>query len=465
MTDLAIQKQENADVLDRQWFVDRLCMIVDAAAVKRHSLCFAVNGGWGVGKSFVLSMFEQQASQFRQPDSQLPRYLILRYNCWEYDYYAEPLVAIVAAMLEEVERKVDDAQSEKRSRLIATLKAIGMRLLKGAAQAATNATGIPFDDIMDIAVKGADADKKQEKQSHAFDDQYRFKKILKEFRALIAALAQEQTVIFLVDELDRCMPEYTIRVLERIHHLFDGIENVQVIFSIDKAQLNHVVRQIYGGATDADKYLRKFITFELRLEPGTVRERFDERFRSYAERFALVWDETDGEETATFRSMILEGLDMRTRVALIEKCELLHEMLVPQGRSDESIACLELFLAVLHLCEVDLQWAKQHFALSEVFAPENLWKDVKTQSVPTGLQKFGEYCSSHPKLCTRLKSMPETLVARSTVYTDTVYGMVLAAYRRLLGWKDDNWTSGSGENMRAFIYHAVRMWGLLEVID
>ena len=96
-----------------------------------------------------------------------------------------------------------------------------------------------------------------------------------------------QTIIFVVDELDRCLPEYTIKVLERLHHLFDGISNVQVLLSIDIAQLKHVVRQIFGDETDVKNYLRKFIQFEVFLGEGVVNDKFNERFKQYTSHFQV----------------------------------------------------------------------------------------------------------------------------------------------------------------------------------
>lgn len=49
-----------------------------------------------------------------------------------------------------------------------------------------------------------------------------------------------------MDELDRCLPAYTIKVLERLHHIFTDIDNVIVIIAMDKKQVEHVVGQIYG---------------------------------------------------------------------------------------------------------------------------------------------------------------------------------------------------------------------------
>lgn len=50
-------------------------------------------------------------------------------------------------------------------------------------------------------------------------------------------LSQDYTLIFIVDELDRCIPEYAIKVLERLHHIADGVQNMVTIIATDKTRL------------------------------------------------------------------------------------------------------------------------------------------------------------------------------------------------------------------------------------
>lgn len=458
-------EEKTPDLLGRQACVDRLMMIVEASARRRRSLCFAINGGWGVGKSFVLDMFEEQAGAASEGDDDQSAYLILRYNCWEYDYYDEPLVAIVAAMLDELEEKFPPKRYDTKAGFLAALKEVGSRLVKSLAQTATTFTGLPITDAVEVVGEAVRASRDAATVDHDFDDRYLFKRILREFQGLIASLAAEQPVIFIVDELDRCLPQYTIRVLERIHHLLYGLENVQVIFSIDKEQLDHAVRQIYGSETDAEQYLRKFITFELKLTPGSVRGQFDRRFRSYVSCFAALWPQTAADEAEEFRTMILEGLDMRMRVALVEKCELIHGMLAEDAASDLSMLCLELLLAVLYDCGVDTQWAKQHFTIGGVFAPENLWPDGQQRCVPQGLVLLSELYKRRPKLSSRLRATTDTSLNKAYVDTGSLYGMLLAVYRLIIGWEDDAWINGDETQMRILSEHGKRMWGLLESIN
>ena len=95
------------DILDRQPFVDRLIEIVRLIADNGRGCTFTIDGRWGCGKSFVLDMFEKQNEIISDEDTAISRYAIFRYNCWEYDYYEEPLVAIVATLINDIDAKIN----------------------------------------------------------------------------------------------------------------------------------------------------------------------------------------------------------------------------------------------------------------------------------------------------------------------------------------------------------------------
>ena len=72
---------------------------------------------------------------------------------------------------------------------------------------------------------------------------------------------KKMPVVFFVDELDRCRPLYAIELLERIKHIFD-IPGLIFVISIDKEQLGHSLRCIYGQGMNVDGYLRRFIDYD-----------------------------------------------------------------------------------------------------------------------------------------------------------------------------------------------------------
>jgi len=89
-----------------------------------------------------------------------------------------------------------------------------------------------------------------------------FKKSLNE---LIQGSSGNIPVVIFVDELDRCRPNYALDLLERIKHLFD-VEGLVFVLALDRSQLGHSIRTIYGNGLDSDGYLRRFIDFDYSLK-------------------------------------------------------------------------------------------------------------------------------------------------------------------------------------------------------
>jgi len=72
--------------------------------------------------------------------------------------------------------------------------------------------------------------------------------------------------VFIIDELDRCRPTYSIEVLEKAKHFFN-VENIVFVLGADKAQLGSSIKAIYGEGLNVNGYLRRFIDFDYLLPP------------------------------------------------------------------------------------------------------------------------------------------------------------------------------------------------------
>ena len=91
------------DVLDREGFIKRLKDIMETLSAKRAGCCFGIDGAWGSGKTFVLKELERSLSPVQSEETADDRFYVFHYDCWKYDYYEEPLLAIVIAMLDAVQ--------------------------------------------------------------------------------------------------------------------------------------------------------------------------------------------------------------------------------------------------------------------------------------------------------------------------------------------------------------------------
>ena len=364
---------EKLDILNREEFVDKLVNLTENISANKTSTSFALNGVWGCGKSFVLDMYEARLNEIQFEETAIDKYFVIRYNCWKYDYYEEPLVAIVAAMIDIINQKTklwnDD---QKKARVLGVLKAVGTTLLSMVNDGLKDKIGVDVKATYETLKTNIQAEEEKVEQSHEYDVYFSFNQALHRLQDLVAELSQDQTVVFMVDELDRCLPEYSIKVLERLHHLTENSNNVITVLSIDKGQLQMSVKQIFGF-DNPKKYLEKFIQFEIKLDCGEVSERVTEKYSDYIAMFdkdIFPFDDSIEE----FIQAIFKGIDARTQEQIVNKATITHQMLFT-GKKDYAFMCMELLLAVL-ICQyndnscfedVPIKWSASDKANAELF--------------------------------------------------------------------------------------------------
>lgn len=336
---------DKLDILNRKEFVDQLIKLVEYISANKSSTCFAINGVWGCGKSFVLDMFENELEKIQSEETNSEKYFIIRYNSWKYDYYEEPLVAIVASMISSIEEKTNlFPDSLAKSKYLGILKAVGVSLLSVGVDAAKAKTGIDFKKAFDVIEKGKAEGTSIYEDEHEYDVYFGFKNVLNKLADLLRNIAEKYTIVILVDELDRCLPEYAIKVLERLHHLTENQSNIITIVSIDKEQLLTSVKQIFGFE-NPEKYLAKFISFEVKLDCGTVSETLMEKYSDYFTLFDKeIFPFKDSVEECL--QAFFKGINIRTQEQLMNKAKLVHKLLYTD-KKDYSFMCMEVLLAVM----------------------------------------------------------------------------------------------------------------------
>lgn len=76
-------------------------------------------------------------------------------------------------------------------------------------------------------------------------------------------------MLLLVDELDRCRPEYAVRLLKEMKALFVR-DRIVVVHSANLDQLAKVISGKYGEGFDGSRYLDRF--FDLKVPLSTASE-------------------------------------------------------------------------------------------------------------------------------------------------------------------------------------------------
>jgi hypothetical protein len=243
------------DLLGRKEEIVNLSLLVSNV---NSPAVVAIDSRWGTGKTTFIRLWEQNIKKDNSPS--------LYFNAWETDFSDDPLVSFLGEMNEGLKTLI--GANKKVNEAWEKTKAAGKKIAK---------RGIPA--LVRIGTGGmVDADKLIEDEmmkaagaltGDALDNYLQQKQAIYEFHAaltnFIEKSADGKPLVIFVDELDRCRPNYAIELLERIKHLFNT-EGLIFVLALDKEQLGHSIKAVYGNGIDSVGYLRRFIDFEYQLK-------------------------------------------------------------------------------------------------------------------------------------------------------------------------------------------------------
>lgn len=354
-TALQIQPPHNIDLLDRQNLIERIIRLLEVLSETNNSCTFALSGSWGSGKTFVLDMLRKQL----EPYESTGKFLVLNYNCWKYDYYEEPIVSIVSAISESVKSK-KNLLSKQAHKKIQTVWSAVLPVVKSIAistiQDRFHLDESSVEKLVDLVKQSGDSMehlKESFAEQASYDYYDAFNETLKTTKTALQKLSEDHTLLIIVDELDRCLPEYAIKILERLHHLSEELDNCAILLSVDNKQLEHTIKQIFGMDTDSKEYLKKFIDFEIKLPSANINHLFRQKYTEYFSMFSFD-NSSPSFDYDIFYSSLFAGIDPRTQEKLMQRIITAHRMAIPSHvlKTDAVLACVELiWLVVCHHTE------------------------------------------------------------------------------------------------------------------
>lgn len=123
-----------------------------------------------------------------------------------------------------------------------------------------------------------------------------------------------------------------------------------LIFAIDAKQLHHTVKSIFGNEDDrsVDRYLRKFINFELKLDYGNTQDNVWEKYQYY---FRLFSGKHFPDDVYNVKAIVLKlfkysKIDIRNQEKIIERIRTIHKLVCPENNADYSILLFELLVSI-----------------------------------------------------------------------------------------------------------------------
>lgn len=230
-----------------------------------------IDGAWGAGKSefcYKLFHFLKESNEGKEGDDS-SKLMVSYINSFAGDYQSNPFMLIVQAIYNSLITK--DASVEDIERVQGILSkgiSFAKRFFVAGFRSANFKIAPPLSEceieinagnFIDNVKEGIKQENKEFEEAF-FEELESFRQQSEQligFKSAISEALDGKKLVLIIDELDRCRPDYALELLENVKHIFE-IENLFIIFSTNKKQLEAMIHKRYGYGMDAEGYLEKF---------------------------------------------------------------------------------------------------------------------------------------------------------------------------------------------------------------
>ena len=276
------------DFLNFSSVADSVAEIVEQAQGQPVSI--GISGAWGTGKSSLIKLTKASLRNLPREEG-CRKFVFVEFNAWLYQGYDDAraaLMDVIAAKLEN-EAKGCERATDKVKALLERVN--WLRVAKLAGSAASMLMGLPPTAILgellalghrfttgkiDIDLE----DSETEETTKGFLNPKAKISPPKEIQALRNTFEEtldelDVTLVVLIDDLDRCLPETTISTLEAIR-LFLFLKNTAFVIAADNEMIKYAVRRHFEGVPDNSSlitsYFDKLIQVPIRVPPLGTQE-------------------------------------------------------------------------------------------------------------------------------------------------------------------------------------------------
>lgn len=257
------------DIFERKSTGERLARLIENTP---NNFVLAVKAPFGAGKTVFLDRLSKHLNKT------MPAVTL---DAWENDYL-DPMDALLVALHNRAKtinsvplrRKALNHVKKAIEHAPRVIKFLGRAVLAAKTFGASELAAGVYDAATDIVAldttavdSGLDLLKLVEKKESSSKC---FRAELQKARSkLLESIGvSEGKLVFIIDELDRCRPDFSIKMLEHIKHFFNE-PGIVFILTLDNDNLSLAVQTLYGPNVDGERYLRKFFDMEFFLPPAS----------------------------------------------------------------------------------------------------------------------------------------------------------------------------------------------------
>lgn len=275
---------KDKDLFNRKQFGDRLYNLI---VNSDENLVLALDAQWGEGKSTFIKMWSGENKYKQEPPLET-----IYFDAFENDYQKEPFLALASEIYELLEDKAESKKVEFKKRAAQVFKTFSRGMIKTGIRLGT--AGLIDGTILNQAENDISTLVSEQVDSiiaSKFESSKADKLALSNFREFLSDIAINHTpgkrIVFVIDELDRCRPDFALDLLENIKHLF-SVSGITFLLVMNRKQLEESVKCRYGDGIDSVTYLQKFINVWLFLPRASGKNQQDDGVKYLIKAFNLM---------------------------------------------------------------------------------------------------------------------------------------------------------------------------------
>lgn len=250
------------DIFFRKEFGERLINLIENS---NEELVLAIDAQWGEGKSTFIRMWKGEIYYHREK-----KVRSIYFDAFSNDYNKDPFIALSVEIFDIIK----DKSGAIKNKFIKKASAVAKSMTRGAFKIGVRAasSGILGGKVVDSVEKSISdllADQVDIAIADRFNNANSDKQALIDFRIYLEKFASEhgggQPIVFIIDELDRCRPDFALDLIEQIKHLF-SVPGIVFVLVMNRLQLENSIKLRYGSdEAGSIKYLQKFVNLWVTL--------------------------------------------------------------------------------------------------------------------------------------------------------------------------------------------------------
>lgn len=274
----SVQEHDRAATTDfSNLIIDRTNSVRGLLKIFENSqgpLSIRLNAAYGSGKTTFLDHLDKIA------DKNL--FVTIYYNAWEEEISLDAKTSLCIEILNHV-KNLNSEESFKQ-KVFKFQKAILPTITSAGIAVTSRVLFRDHEALQEIWNSAKPEDEIRQIMNSKFEELENRRTTIRSTKDALNSLVKDlsgKKILLLIDELDRCRPDFAIEILETVKHFF-SIEGMFAVIGVDENVLNSIIKKRYGESINCEGYLLRHFSSEIRLSDFSYERYCQSKCREFA---------------------------------------------------------------------------------------------------------------------------------------------------------------------------------------